>query len=721
LTPEAEGPKEWQERLHVLTMENELLAERAEEITLLGLVAEQIAKESDPQALLAGVLERVCILKAIPFGACLVPSSKALIPQAFYHARRMEGLGGDQFMMVGQGVWPLPKALVLGPDELAGFFTTFTVADPGLVISAVLLVPLTCRTHEGSCLLMVDDLRTPGDLGRLLPLLERVADLVQVRLDNLALLEELQKTNQGLSLDVVERTEALQRSEARFRTLFECVPDGVLLVDAEEDGGFGGIEDANEVAARMHGYSLAELKTMDYEALSAIGSEPPMESFEERVWNLQPGETVREELLHRRKDGSTFPVEAIGTLVRLQGKQYILAFSRDMSERNQARDALFSVQRTESVGLLAGGIAHDFNNLLTAIMGQTNLVLEQLPAHHEGRDHLEKALNAAAKASVLTQQMLAYSGRGRFTIEPLQLNQLIEENLGFLEAALPKQVRFDLDLDEGIPMLTADHGQIQQVIMNLVLNGVEAIGNSPGIITLRTRAVWLDDASTGLGVVRGGHLPPGHYLRLDISDTGCGMSPETLARVFDPFFTTKAHGHGLGLSAVQGIIQGHRGSLAVDSDLGKGTTFHILLPVSHQAAPGRAAEPAQPAPSRARTVLVVDDEDYMLEVVQDSLEAYGHRALLAQSGEQALELLRREGARLHMILLDLTMPGMDGIETFREIRKLDESIPVVLSSGFAVEEATSQLNGLDLAGFLQKPYMAKDLIRVLEGVTAGRP
>jgi signal transduction histidine kinase/ActR/RegA family two-component response regulator len=446
-----------------------------------------------------------------------------------------------------------------------------------------------------------------------------------------------------------------------------------------------------------------------------------MESFEQRVWRLKPGDMVREELLHRRKDGSTFPVEAIGTLVQLQGKQYILAFSRDLTERNQARDALFNTQRTESIGLLAGGIAHDFNNLLTAIMGHTNLVVDQLPAGSPNRTHLEKALLAAAKATALTQQMLAYSGRGKFTIEPLNINVLIKENLGFLEAALPKQIRFNLDLDEAIPSVSADHGQIQQVIMNLVLNGAEAIGRAAGAITLRTRALHLQEVCGDEATRWSNPLVPGHYLHVEISDTGCGMSPATLARAFDPFFTTKAQGHGLGLSAVQGILQGHRGSLAVDSAVGEGTSFHLLFPASFQERLCPPEESAGSAASCPRTVLVVDDEEYMLEVVRDSLEAYGHRAVLAQSGKDALEAIRRGNPPLHMVLLDLTMPGMDGVETFREIRKLDANLPVVLSSGFAVEEATAQLNGLNLAGFLQKPYLAKDLIRVLEGVTGGQP
>ena len=519
--------------------------------------------------------------------------------------------------------------------------------------------------------------------------------------------------------DITELTRAqkdLRRSEERYRTLFDHVPDGILLVDAENEGTFGRIVDANEAAAAQLGYTLEELKGLDIEALSDPSQNPRQESFEARIWRQKPGETVQEELLHRRKDGSTLPVEAIGTLVHLHGQQFILAFCRDITERKRGEQALLMTQRTESIGVLAGGIAHDFNNLLTAIMGQTNLAMERMgPASRSG-DHLTKALNAAEKAALLTRQMLAYSGRGQFTIQSVSLNRVILENLKFLESAIPKKVKFIMDLEDGLPRVTADSGQLQQVVMNLVLNGAEAIGDAPGSITIRTRALSLESIEPSHWPLGSANLAPGVYVVMEVADTGCGMSGEVASRVFDPFFTTKPKGHGLGLSAVQGIIRGHRGGLRVDSKVGRGTTFRVLLPAEDEC-PLPAPPKASPLENgQGRRVLVVDDEDFMLEVVHDSLEAGGHTCFLAQSGEEGLELAERLLGELDLVLLDLSMPGLGGVETFKRLQALDPDLPVVLTSGYAEEEARAQLGQLKLAAFLQKPYLAKDLARVVEGV-----
>ncbi len=716
MTPDAESLETLRERLRMLEKENELLAERAEDISLLGLVAEQTGTESDPWELLTAVLERVCILKAIPYGACLEPWGPLLRPVAVYHFRCPETAERDPFRLREPGAWPLAQATVLNPDELGKLFEQFTLQGAMAAPSAVALIPLRCSADRVGCFLFADDGRSPDELLSVLPLLERVAELTQARLDNQTLIAKLQRLNMNLDLDVMERNESLRLSEERYRTLFDHVPDGVLLVDADDEGSFGRIEDANETAAAMHGYTLAELKQLDIEALNAPGPGPRLESFEGRIWRLRPGETVQEELIHRRKDGSTFPVEAIGTLIRIQGRQYVLGFSRDITGRKVAEQALLRTQRAESVGVLAGGIAHDFNNLLTAIMGQTGIALDLMEVKEEGREHLEKALNAASKAATLTQQMLAYSGRGKFNIQPVSINGTIQDNIQFLATALPKQVAFVLDLEPGVPLVTGDLGQLQQVIMNLVINGAEAIGEAPGTITIRTRFVHLDQVDGAQWPLSGNTLVPGDYLWIAVTDTGSGMSEEVRSRVFDPFFSTKPKGHGLGLSAVQGIIRAHRGGLGVESELGRGTTFRILLPAG-------APEPGFPqatSPDAAqlgkREVLVIDDEDYMLEVVRDTLERRGHTCLLAQSGEEGIEFLQHHRQRIDLVLLDLTMPGLGGVETCRRLQEVAPGIPVVLSSGFAKEEATGQLRGMALAGFLQKPYPAGDLIRLVEAI-----
>ena len=717
MTPADDSLEDLRSRLRVLETENDLLADRAEDISLLGLVAEKTGTEANPAELLASVLEQVCILKAIPFGTCLESFGSILRPVATYHARRAEQATADLFRLAAGSEWPPKVALAF--EDCGNVFDRFVLAGPPFTPTAVALVPLQSGSSPGRCLCFVDDRRTAQELQSMLPLLARVVDLTQARLDNLALVAKLRRLNLDLDLDVAERTEELRRSEERYRTLFDHVPDGVLLVDADDQGSLGRIEDANEAAAAMYGCSLADLKTRDIEALSAPGPGPRLESFEARVWRLKQGETVQEELTHRRMDGSTFPVEAVGTLVHIQGRQYVLVFLRDITERKKSEQALLRTQRVESLGVLAGGIAHDFNNLLAAILGQTGIALELMGDETAGRENLRKAMDAAEKAANLTKQMLAYSGRGKFTIQSISINHTIQDNLRILEAAISKQVKFELDLDEGLPIVTGDPSQIQQVVMNLVINAAEAIGEAHGCISIHTRSLHLDSVDAARWPLSGNTLAPGDYVRIEVADTGCGMNPEVLSRVFDPFFSTKVKGHGLGLSAVQGIIRAHRGGLGVDSEFGQGTTFRILLPTG---APDFLAEKSAGTGSagfKARTVLVIDDEDYMLEMVRDSLEAHGHSALVTQSGEEGIDMLRLHGSRLDMVLLDLSMPGLGGVETFRRLRQIDPGIPVVLSSGFAEEEeAMAQIKGMELTAFLQKPYRIRDLIRTVESSTA---
>ena len=708
------------ERLRIMAKENELLAERAEEIALLGLVAEQMEQDREPRDLLASVLERICILKGIPYGACLEGRGPVLTPLAAYHARRPEGLHGqDRFTLEGATPWP-PTRARCGDGLSSGLgFAGMDLVAPGLAPTALAVVPLQSTPEGVRCFLFADDRRTQADLDPMLPVLERVADLVRAKLVHLSLISALTVLTRNLDQKVAERTRDLERSQARYRVLFEHVPDGILLVDAASDGRFGRIEDANAVAADLYGYSLEELRSMDVEALNAPGPGPGLEGFEARVWRLREGETVREEQVQRRKDGSTFPVEAIGTLVRVHDHPYVLGFFRDLTERKLAEQLLLAAQRTESLGVLAGGIAHDFNNLLTAIIGQTGIALDKLGEGLEPREHLDRVLEAAERAALLTRQMLAYSGRGKFSLQSLPINLVIQENLGILEAAIPKKVQVELDLEAGMPTVVGDPSQLQQVVMNLVLNGVQAIGEAAGRVVVRTRTVRLGDAEGALWPLGQAHLVPGDYVRIDVQDTGCGMSPLVRSRIFEPFFSTKERGHGLGLSAVQGIIRGHRGGLGVDSAEGEGTTFRVLLPAGIPEVPmPEAAAPAAAQAQKAKVVLVIDDEDYMLEVVRDILEAGGHRAVLATSGEEGLEVVRRQGAELDFVLLDLSMPGIGGMATLREIRLMDPGLPVVLTSGFAEEEVVAQLHGVALSGFLQKPYRVRTLMDLVEAVPA---
>jgi two-component system, cell cycle sensor histidine kinase and response regulator CckA len=381
-------------------------------------------------------------------------------------------------------------------------------------------------------------------------------------------------------------------------------------------------------------------------------------------------------------------------------------------QRQQAEEAMRQAQKLESLGVLAGGIAHDFNNLLVAMLGQTSLAMEQLPAESSARSHIEKAVGAARRAADLTRQLLAYSGRGQFQVLPINLNTLIQENLHLFEVAIPKNVRLVSNLAESLPFIDGDVGQMQQVIMNLVINAAEAIGRNLGTVRVTTDTYYITSADVHLWKYIGSPLTSGLYVTLSVQDNGSGMDAATLSKIFDPFFTTKVTGRGLGLAAVLGIVRGHKGGLRVESEVGKGTTFTLYLPVS-------VAQPTTPTITDREQVpmvthglvLVIDDEKPVREAVTDILEAEGITVIAARDGRAGLALYRERQADVGLVLLDLSMPGLSGEETFHELRRISPNVSIILSSGYQQSEVTRRFAGQGLVSFLQKPYDVDALIQ----------
>jgi signal transduction histidine kinase/CheY-like chemotaxis protein len=392
---------------------------------------------------------------------------------------------------------------------------------------------------------------------------------------------------------------------------------------------------------------------------------------------------------------------------------------RAEDERRALEVRMQQAQKLESLGVMAGGIAHDFNNLLMAILGNLEIAADTLPETSPLRRPLAAAEKASLKAADLTRQMLAYSGKGRFVIERINLGQTVREMSQMLEASISKKATLRLVLPPDLPPIAADAAQLRQVIVNLVSNASEALGDRSGDITISTgvSACTRDDLSD-----RWLHqdLPEGLYVSFSVADTGCGMDKATLSRVFDPFFSTKFTGRGLGLPAVLGIARGHRAAVTVDSEAGRGTTIRIRFP----AAPAGLREEATDAlPRRAEdgqgTVLLVDDESSLREVGQLMLQRLGYHVLLAADGERALEIVNEKRADIRCVVLDLTMPNMDGAETFRAIRRLDPRVRVIVSSGFDGQDIASRFGGAGPDGFLQKPYTMRDLGDGLKAILGG--
>lgn len=391
----------------------------------------------------------------------------------------------------------------------------------------------------------------------------------------------------------------------------------------------------------------------------------------------------------------------------------------DITERLASEQALQHSQRLESLGLMAGGVAHDFNNLLVSLLGQASLAMNKLPSDSPAQFHIEKAVEAAETAASLTRQLLAYSGRGQFEIQPLQLNQIIDENQHLFEAAASHLVAIETDLDESLPLIEADPGQMQQVIMSLILNAVEATEEHSGQVVLRTRARMLDEAEgESPASYTGRPLPSGPYVCLEVSDNGRGLDPETAKRIFEPFFSTREGGRGLGLAAVLGIARGHKAGLEVNSRVGQGTTFRLYFPAlaPEQAVRDPTVPVTGPAPpvDRPACVLVVDDEVSICQVVADILHDSGLNTLTAFNGFHAIEEFAERPGQIDLVLLDLSMPGMSGEETLAELQAIDPEVKVLLSSGYNREELSQRLYGKNVVGFLKKPYDAETLVTTVQ-------
>ena len=501
---------------------------------------------------------------------------------------------------------------------------------------------------------------------------------------------------------------ALRESEARFRHLVETMGEGMWVLDPEGITTF-----VNRRMAEMLGYEPEE---MVGRRLSDFVFEEDRPLSERNMDQRRQGRAAQHDFRFRRKDGGDLWTIVTGNPVLDEDGRVVsvLGMITDITDRRRAEQAQLQSQKLESLGVLAGGIAHDFNNLLTAILGNINLAQLSIPPVSPAQPYLENMEKTVQRATSLTRQMLAYSGKGRFVVAPLDLNQTVEEMSHLLSVSISKKVTLRYQFQPGLPALMAEASQIQQVVMNLVTNASEAIGDAEGLVFIRTgsQTYLAEDLARDFP---GQPMEPGPFLSLEVSDTGQGMSPEVQARIFEPFFTTKFTGRGLGLSAMQGIVRGHRGGIRLYSELGKGTTFKVIFPVGQ--VDGAAVEPpahdAVEAWRGSGRVLLVDDEEEVRVIAEALLRSMGFDVVQARDGREAVERFRTSSGGLRAVLMDLTMPHMDGVETFRELRRIDPACRVVLTSGYNEQEAVQDFMGKGLVAFVQKPFQRDELARAM--------
>lgn len=401
-----------------------------------------------------------------------------------------------------------------------------------------------------------------------------------------------------------------------------------------------------------------------------------------------------------------------------QTQAALAARERIEQERLALERKMLEAQKLESLGILAGGIAHDFNNLLVGMMGSAGMALMELNPQAPARRHVEQIETAARRAADLTRQMLAYSGKGHFVIQPLDLNQVATEMVQLLHAAISKKAALRLALSDDLPTISGDSTQLRQVVMNLITNASDALAGREGTITLSTGIAFAthEDLSLSYTVT---DLPEGDYVWLQVSDTGVGMDAETQARMFEPFFTTKFTGRGLGLAAVVGIMRGHHGAILVTSAPNQGTTFRLLFPLAAGAHSVDSPVSRRVSEHHQETILIVDDEQMVREITADMCKYFGYRVLVAENGARALDLYRSRMDSVDCILLDLTMPGMSGEETLRAVRQYKPSARVILMSGYSEQEVISRFNGEAPQAFVQKPYTPDELRDKLAQVMHG--
>jgi PAS domain S-box-containing protein len=605
---------------------------------------------------------------------------------------------------------------------------------------------------------------------------QQVADLAEVDdsslgeiVENLRLaVEELRAAGDNFQRQNEELATAHLQTDVerrRYQELFELAPDAYLLTNLA-----GIISEANQSASRLFGIAAqflpgkalaAYVASEDRQRFRALLSEPDRSARTHPMpfrLRTRGGMRLHAELTYSlAQDFDGRPV-GFRWLIRDVTQQEHLArqirtlnaelesrvaertadlraaqqLSEDLLRREQAarRAAEASeaqsrhVQKLESIGVLAGGIAHDFNNLLHVVLGNADIALSRLPGRSPAREPLEEVVRATIRAADLTRQMLAYSGKGAFVVRHLDLANEVREMATLLRTAISKQASLVWELASNLPVVKADATQIRQIVMNLITNASDALREQPGTITLRTGIMHREELKDSrFGTQLQGEEPIGEgddlFVFLEVSDTGSGMSPDTLQRIFDPFFSTKFAGRGLGLAAVMGIVRGHQGLILIRTEPGRGTSFRVLFP----AVAGTARKSVKPSAARSDwhgsgTVLVVEDEEGVREVAERMLQEIGFDTIAAVDGRDALEIMDRLGDSITAVLLDLSMPRMGGLETFRHLREARPHLPIIMMSGYTEQVVAPQFSssGPGITAFLQKPFLAEDLIGIFRRV-----
>ena len=509
----------------------------------------------------------------------------------------------------------------------------------------------------------------------------------------------------------------LAENETRYRTLINESPLGVLVIQQ------GIAKFANPRLLAIFGFD--ELNEIIDRPSKELLAPEVREEMSERASRREKGEQLVSsyETSCQKRDGTIFPVHIDARRIIFNDKPSVMLYFRDITEvrklseeRDQLKKQLQLAQKLESLGIVAGGVAHDFNNLLFGIMGYANLILNKDTSDKEVSEYANEIYSISKEATTLTKQMLAYTGKSVLNQVVTSFNDIINEIKKLIKLSIPKSISIHYELTENPDRIIADINQVKQVILNLVINASEAIGKSSGSIVITTGSEMIDEKEQGKG-----HpifdLQIGKYSFIEIRDSGIGIEESIVNKIFDPFYSTKFTGRGLGLSVVQGIIKAHKGSIKIESQIGTGSIFKVLFPVTHEKeTPSDSKEPNLEKLEKTGTVIFCDDDENIRTIGKKMLEKIGFTTLLASNGLEAIEIYNDMKDDIVLIISDLTMPEMTGREVLTRLQNLSPHLPIIISSGYNEIEVSGYIKNKKNIGFLQKPYNLSDLQSMIRKV-----
>jgi PAS domain S-box-containing protein len=698
-----------------LKSEMELLLERNDDLLLLDVISEKLTLETSAQAIIDTIVERVAALNDLTYCAFVSINHALGTVRADWGPTLSASLAGQSFPLASEIESVLSRGCLSRPCAFLGAFgpaiREATGAQPE---SSCFMIPLVVRSQVNA-LLCVSPLQDEGSIQRMQPLLRRACNLVQTRLEAVSLVSELAELNKTLETKVEERTgelarsnallkeseENLRESEERYRMLAEAAQDSIFILD--RTGRF----------QYINRYGAAQLKSIPEEIINQnLTNFVPADTRNKLIRDIETVIRIGSPLFLQDKinlGGREVWLDTVLVPLGLSGNNAtsVLGVARDITWRKQSEEVkvrlesqLYQSQKMEAVGRLAGGVAHDFNNLLTAVLGYSDLALKRLlpddPLHKE----IVEIRTAAERATVLTRQLLAFSRKQVLQPKVLDLGEVVSELTIMLERLLGDDIILDMRCAPGTGSVVADPAQIQQVVLNLAINSRDAMPDG-GTLSIQSEKVQVDRSPVSL------EFPgqPGSHIQLTISDTGAGMDLETQSHLFEPFFTTKAQGKGtgLGLATVHGIITQSGGYIEVYSEPGRGTVVKILLP-EYQCKAEPADEKAEQTARGSETVLLVEDSIQVRALTRRILTSYGYRVLEAADGQAAMEVSKRERGRIHLLLTDVVMPGMNGSALAGLLVESRPDMKVVYMSGYTDDEVIRRLALDETCHFIPKPF-----------------